>query len=227
MTTVFLHGYLGQKYGRKHTFSLAKPRDAFNALDCQFEGFSKELIELGKKGSQYGLIVDDKELYSEDEFSLLSKMKVVHIVPVIFGAGPVAAIVIGVVALIGAFTASAAGYALIASVLVAVAFSAISYGVQALLTKPPQYNAISQSGAAASTAATAATSKSFLFSNRENVASQGNPVPLGYGRLRVGSVIIQENVKSYPNSISTFDEFSSQAVKEGQSYMSVIHNQQL
>ena len=33
-------------------------------------------------------------------------------------------------------------------------------------------------------------SKSFLFQGAENVAQQGVPVPLGYGRLLVGSVIV-------------------------------------
>jgi len=225
MTTVFIHGYLGQKYGKQHKFSLAKPRDVFRALDCQYEGFSKELVELGKEGSQYSLVIDDRELSNEVELSSSKAMKVIHIVPVIFGAG-VGALIAGVIAL-GAAAAVGGTATLIGSLLLAVAFSAISFGLQSLLTKPPQANAISQSGAQASTAATSATSKSFLFSNRENVASQGNPIPICYGRMRVGSAIIQENVKSYPNSVSTFDEFSSQAVEEGQSYMSVVHNQTL
>ena len=226
MTTVFIHGYLGQKYGKQHKFSLAKPRDVFRALDCQYEGFSKELVELGKEGSQYSLVIDDRELSNEVELSSSKAMKVIHIVPVIFGAG-VGALIVGALALAGSAIATTAGAAFIGSLLLAVAFSAISFGLQSLLTKPPQANAISQSGAQASTAATSATSKSFLFSNRENVASQGNPIPICYGRMRVGSAIIQENVKSYPNSVSTFDEFSSQAVEEGQSYMSVVHNQTL
>lgn len=226
MTTVFIHGYLGQKYGKKHCFSLAKPRDVFRAMDCQHEGFSKEIVDLGKEGCQYSLVVDDKEISNENEILSLSKMKTIHIVPTIFGAG-VAALAVGVIAAVASYGAAAAGFAFLSSVLLAVAFSAISFGLQSLLTKPPQANAISQSNPNQSTAATNATSKSFLFSNRENVASQGNPIPLGYGRLRMGSAIIQENIKSYPNSVSTFDEFSSQAVEEGQSYMSVIHNQQL
>jgi len=36
-----------------------------------------------------------------------------------------------------------------------------------------------------------------------NVASQGDPLPIGYGRLMVGSNIIQSTIKSVPQSIST------------------------
>lgn len=224
MTEVFIHGFLGQKYGKQFKFSITKPKDVFSALDCVFEGFSAEIVKLSNKGMQYSLVVDDEELTNSADLDAKRKIKTINIVPTIFGAG-IGALVVGVVAAIGSYAAGAAGFAFLSSVLLSVAVSAISFGVQSLLSKPPQANAISQSGPSASTASTNATSKSFLFSNRENVASQGNPVPLGYGRLRVGAAIIQENVKSYPNSVSTFDEFASQAVQEGQSMMSIVQNQ--
>jgi len=40
--------------------------------------------------------------------------------------------------------------------------------------------------------------QSFLFSSKANIAEQGIPVPVGYGRLRVGSAVIQSTIKSYP-----------------------------
>lgn len=40
--------------------------------------------------------------------------------------------------------------------------------------------------------------QSFLISSNTNLAQQGVPVPVGYGRLRVGSYVIQSTVKSYP-----------------------------
>jgi predicted phage tail protein len=39
---------------------------------------------------------------------------------------------------------------------------------------------------------------SMIFSNTANLASQGSPVPIGYGRLIVGSQVIQATIKSYP-----------------------------
>ena len=38
-----------------------------------------------------------------------------------------------------------------------------------------------------------------------NVASQGAPVPIGYGRLIVGSQVIQSSIKSFPQSIASLD----------------------
>jgi hypothetical protein len=47
--------------------------------------------------------------------------------------------------------------------------------------------------------ATAQGSKSSLiFSNIVNTANQGAPLPVGYGRLKVGSQVIQATIKSYP-----------------------------
>lgn len=38
--------------------------------------------------------------------------------------------------------------------------------------------------------------RSYLFSGPENTAAQGIPVPLGYGRLRVGSVVISASLRN-------------------------------
>ena len=36
-----------------------------------------------------------------------------------------------------------------------------------------------------------------------NTASQGTPVPIGYGRLKIGSKVIQATVKSFPQNQQT------------------------
>lgn len=221
MTEIFIHGKLGRKFGRKFKFSVCRPKDAILAIETIHEGFSKEMIEMAKNGQQYSMIINENSVISAEDFCGKKKISRIDIIPTIYGSGAVVALVVGVVALVGAYAASTAGFALLASVLVAVAFSAISYGIQSLLAKPPETNSPSLS------ASTSATSKSFLFTNKENIKQQGNPVPIGYGRLRIGSAVIQETIKSYPNSISTFDEFVSQTTQEGKSSMSIINNQQI
>lgn len=217
MTNIFLHGKLGQEFGQKFKFSICKPKDVFQAIETIKEGFNKRIIELSKLGLQYSIVVDGQYISSEKELERRGKFSQIDIVPVIFGSG-VAALAVGAVALLGASVTEG----LVMSFLLAVAFSAISIGIQALMAKPPSYNTPQ-----GSVSTTSSASKSFMFSNRENVAFQGSPVPLGYGRMRVGSAIIQENVKSYPNSMSTFDEFASQNAQQGGSHMSIVHNQEL
>ena len=55
--------------------------------------------------------------------------------------------------------------------------------------------------------------QSFLFSSKANVAEQGIPVPVGYGRLRVGSAVIQSTIKSYPQAF----EKENALLSDGQS----------
>lgn len=59
---------------------------------------------------------------------------------------------------------------------------------------------------------TNAMSKSLAFSNRDNIAEQGNPVPLVYGRIKIGSYVIQTSVKSFPLSVSLNDEIQSNSL---------------
>jgi predicted phage tail protein len=49
-------------------------------------------------------------------------------------------------------------------------------------------------------------SKSLMFSSSQiNLAAQGSPLPIGYGRLRVGSSVIQSSMKSIPQTMGTVD----------------------
>lgn len=220
MTNIFLHGKLAKIYGSKFRFSISRPKDAFSAIETIHEGFVNKLIEFSSKGLQYSIVADNETIEGVEEFSGKRKIKEIHIVPTICGSG-IGALVTGAVALATYAATYGVVSALVSQLLLAVALSAISFGIQALLSKPPDTNAASVS------ASTSATSKSFLFSNKENVKQQGNPIPLGYGRLRIGSAVIQETIKSYPNSLSTFSEFVSQNTQEGQSQMALIHNQEI
>jgi len=78
--------------------------------------------------------------------------------------------------------------AVVSFVVKAVLFAAISY---ALAPKPPEAEALELSASGGK--------ESLIFSNVANVASQGAPLPLGYGRLKVGSQVIQATIKSYHN----------------------------
>lgn len=218
MTKVYLHGLIGEEFGKEWNISICKPKDVIHAIDSQEEGFRKRLLELSEKGMQYAIVVDD-QLVDEVSVFKLGKIKEIHIVPVIFGSGPAIFFAVGLLSL-GSAAAVGTG-TFIGSLLLSVGLSAISFGISSLLSKPPSQNAISNS------ATVSATTKSFLFTNKENIAAQGTPVPLGYGRLQIGSAIIQESIKSYPNSLSTFDEFASQSLQVGGQNMSIIHNQQL
>lgn len=222
MTTVYLHGLLGKEFGRKFNFSLARPKDAVWAIDANKKGFISRLSELAKKGANYSVIIDGKLC---NNLIMAKSGKEVHIVPTIAGAA-------GVVTAIGVIL-TVSGYAIAGSspywstILIAVGTAAISYGISNLMQKDQSVDVGSAS------ATSNALNKSFLFSNGENITEQGNPVPIGYGRLRIGSSVIQSTIKSFPakfnetNSLPIYSEFTELATKRGLSQMAITDRQNL
>lgn len=219
MTTVYLHGLLGKEFGRKFRFSLGRPRDSIWAIDANKKGFVNRLVELAKKGAHYSVIVDGRISHN---FNLEKSAKELHIIPSISGSA-------GVVVAVGVI-AAVVGYAgtfgpVVSAILIAVGTAAISYGITNLMQKDQKTDVGSAS------ATSNALNKSFLFSNGENVTEQGNPVPIGYGRLRIGSAVIQSTIKSFPakfdevNNLPIYSEFTELATKRGLSQMAITDRQ--
>lgn len=186
MTEVYLHGILGKKYGKKHKLALSKPKDLLFAMEANHDGFIKDLKDLAQKNIHYTLVVDDKWC-KNNESSVKSKIKKINFTPMIFGSGPFAFALI-------AFTVSAA--------------SAYLTYVQSGKVEYPKTPG-------ASGVATSAFSKSIAFSNRENIIEQGNPVPLAYGRLKVGSYVVQNSIKSFPLNIDYLNELKNVSAQKG------------
>ena len=107
------------------------------------------------------------------------------------------------------------GVELIIGVIIAVASAVYSY-VQAGKVEYPKIPGAS--------ATTSANSRSLAFSNRENITEQGNPVPLVYGRLKVGSAVVQSSIKSFPLSISLSKEFENTSSRNSGNQNATIDN---
>ena len=108
----------------------------------------------------------------------------VHFTPVLKGskkAGLFQTIVGAVMVVVGVFTSYAGGAALIAG-----GIGLMAGGVAQMLTKMPSM----------STGRDAEKKQSTSFSNLSNMAAQGRPMPLAYGRIRVGSLIISQGVET-------------------------------
>lgn len=225
MTNVFIHGKLAKEYGKKFKFSLGSPKDVFWAIEANKPGFLNRVLELDKKGAHYSLILDGKPATEMNVRS--GKVKEIHIVPAIIGSAGTAA-ALGAIALVGGAYAGTLGgtWLVVGAVLTAVGSAALSFGISNLLQKDQKTDA----GSASSRAN--ALNKSFLFSNGENITEQGSPVPIGYGRLRVGSAVIQSTIKSFParfneqNSLPVYSEFTEFATKKGNQNLAIFDNQQ-
>ena len=92
-----------------------------------------------------------------------------------------------------------------AQIAIPLAVSVITGVIMRALFKPPKPEEEKQS-------------KSFVFSGAENVASQGVAVPLGYGRLLVGSVVVSATMRHVDRNNVDFENSSSIAARQHVTY---------
>jgi predicted phage tail protein len=183
MKRVILYGDLRKKFGKEFKLNVNTPAEAIKALRYLLKGFEKYFIEhnepgfLVKVGTKYK---DAKELQEPDS------EEVIKIVPYIVGSKGAFKIILGI-ALI-AFALSPLGAAGLAGGLISQS-SLLSFGISTLLSgiaevlftppKPPS-PANREKDAR----------PSYAFDGPVNTVEQGNPVPLCYGELLVGSQVI-------------------------------------
>ena len=199
MTTIKLHGLLAKEYQDQFVLNIVKPQDVVRAIDCNRKGFLKRFNELKRQGLHYDIIVDRGHISK--------KIKQVDLVPVIVGA---ATLVTGIAGIFGGGALATAG----ATLAVGAGAAMLS---KALKPKPEQRPDVG--GTTATDTSTPARDEpvtfqsraavaSMVFNNVANIASQGDPVPIGYGRLKIGSSVVQATIKSFPMSHKTSRAFN-------------------
>jgi predicted phage tail protein len=213
MTNVYLYGELRNKFGEEFKFNINSAKEAFLAINSNKRGFLNEVKKLAMQGIHYRIVIDENVVQNPKEMEIRKAPKEIHIVPIVWGAGKNGALIAVGLALTIA-TAGAAGFlgAGMSSVLGGIgsttvmgaagagSFSALGtalfsigvgialQGVMGLLFPPPKpdFNQEVQAGG-----------KSYLFGNKPSNTSQGQAVPVGYGRLKIGSSQISAGVDHY------------------------------
>lgn len=214
MTQVTLHGILAKEFRKTFSLSIKRPKEVFDAISCVHNNFRNRLVELANQGIHFALLVDGKKMTNIEELSVVSNNQQIDIVPLVCGAGKAGAIIavivlgvltagagfaLGATAAAGSFTAGAA------TALQSFGIGLVMMGIQMALAPKPKMDRPS--------ADVNSAKQSFTFSSKANVAEQGIPVPVGYGRLRVGSAVIQSTIKSYPQGF----EKENALISDGQS----------
>lgn len=177
MTIVNIHGILAREFGNSFLLSLPNPKDVLEAIDCNKQGFLQRLVELQREGFCYDLIINKRRITHGPDMDNISDAATIDLVPAITGSGGTEILAIIKFLGSGSFFANVAN---------AIIFAAITYA----LTPKPENEALEISSKA--------SKSSLIFSNTANLADQGSPVPIGYGRLIVGSQVIQATIKSFP-----------------------------
>lgn len=197
MTVIRLHGILKKEFGETFNMSIRRAKEVIDAISANKPTFKNRIHELSQQGIHYSIVVDGEAIQTQEQYGAATSPCIVDLVPVICGYGAVAA---GVVA-VGAFAAAAGGVGatigITAAMWVSVGVAALGMAVQMAMAPKPDMKRTESTVSGAK--------QSFMLSSKANLIEQGNPVPVGYGRLRVGSSVIQATVKSYPQTQKTKD----------------------
>lgn len=179
MVNVRFYGSLKQ-FGTEFRLDCKTPAEVVQALTSQIPKL-RQFIQQGLFTVRVGREYLDNRYLEQGLNQLLKDNSTVHFTPVLKGskkAGLFQTIVGAVMVVVGAvfqqYYLVGAGIAMVAG------------GVAQMLTKMPSM----------STGRDAEKKQSTSFSNLSNMAAQGRPMPLAYGRIRVGSLIISQGVET-------------------------------
>ncbi|MBV7388968.1 tail assembly protein [Pasteurellaceae bacterium TAE3-ERU1] len=191
MVTVRFYGDL-KRFGDKFELDVKDTAEAIRALIVQIPNLRRAMQQ-----GWYKVRLGSKYLTPESlEREVYHKLKdgmTIHVTPLLKGAksGGVFQAILGV-ALIGAsFFIPGAGLlgGLITKGAVFGLGAALALGgVSQMLMKPPAMPGVGDSKE---------KKQSTSFSNLSNLVAQGRPVPLAYGRIMVGSLVISQGLETY------------------------------
>tara|TARA_R100000234_G_scaffold33463_1_gene19673 strand:- start:380 stop:1015 length:636 start_codon:yes stop_codon:yes gene_type:complete len=209
MKIVKVYGELRKKLGQS-SFELEvdNPSHAIKALCVNFPELTNWFLSNDEQGNGFKVTIGKQKIYKTNLKPMIepwSERDVLHIVPVIKGAGrgmgqilagallislavfagPAAGGFLGTTGLgkglFGASLSKALGY---------IGLSLVTGGISQLLSPSPP------------SIPEASKLQSFSFSGIVNVADQGLPVPICYGRVITGSVVISAGLNSEPLVVS-------------------------
>lgn len=189
MTTILLLGELGRQFGRRHRMVVHSAAEAIRALSANFPAFERELVASGERGVGYK-VLSGREALALDQLHNPTGAQRIVIAPVISGAGGNG---LGQILLGAALIAvswwnpmgwAAAGAFLSQATLYSVGTSMILGGVAQMISPTP----------ASSGSTSPQNQPSYVFNGAVNTTAQGQPVPVGYGRLIVGSAVISAGI---------------------------------
>ena len=223
MTNITLHGEMGEQVGREHwTLNVSSIKEALRAIQVLSKGkLLRYLVGAADKSVEYKVLVNKREMMSAEEVCLEKpesifnselvmineKLDSLDIVPIIKGAGGgsgnnttkgVLALVLAVVLIAtGVFAPAGFGIGLgatasatLATALVSAGIGLAVTGITLLMMTPPKFDdfrKIQEGGG----------KPSYLFDGPSNILGEGGPVPVGYGRMKIGSQTVEIALKNF------------------------------
>ncbi|QQB32838.1 tail assembly protein [Achromobacter deleyi] len=196
LRTVRLYGRLGAEFGRVHRLAVNSTAEAVRALCVLIPGFEAVMASSAGNGVSYACFIGRRNI-SADEIAHPVGDDDIRIAPVLAGAkrGGLFQTVLGAALIVAAvyfapamgFAALGAQGAVAAPMMLSMGISMALGGVVQMLS--PQQRALSARDRPENGA-------SYNFNGPVNTTAQGNPVPILYGRMIVGSATISAGIFS-------------------------------
>ena len=183
MAIVRLYGDLKQ-FGDKFNMSIETASEGLNGLYCQIAGLRQRIQDGWVRIRINGVYITDENL-AVGLHSRLPKNAVIHIVPHVAGAknGGIFGFIAGAALVVGGLIAGVStglGFGLVAA-----GAGLMLGGVAQMLTRMPKTEK-----------KTADSNRNTYFSNLDNTMAQGAPVPLIFGRMKVGSKVLSQELET-------------------------------
>lgn len=221
-----MHGVLGEVLGRRTwKYNCKTVGQALNAIEILSKRkLYKNLLENDKKGIKYRVLINGKDFTCQETpvlekpetiknselYCKIDNLKSIDIIPVLEGAGGnvmnIISLVVGVILVVVGIVIIVAGgpYAILGVGLVIAGLGLIAAGIINLLSQGPELQQFKEK-----------QKTSFLFSGPVNTVNEGGPIPIGYGRLIIGSFVISASyeIDEFNTGYKSTDNVNSKSGK--------------
>jgi predicted phage tail protein len=191
MRKVILRGELGKLFGRVHWFDVKTPAEAVRALCANFPGFEQHLVTSDPEQVRYRVGADRRRVDPDQLHDPLGA-EAISITPVLAGAGDGFWSVLAGVALIG-LTIATGGFGG-AAIIGGITWAGVVGGLGAALVLGGISQMLAPQPETPQGMGDRERKASYLFDGPVNTTAQGYPVPVGYGRLIIGSAVISGGI---------------------------------
>ncbi|ELO0981360.1 tail assembly protein [Enterobacter asburiae] len=185
MTTIKLSGVLGKLFGKIHQRVIRDTREAVRALNATIPGFEKYLNSSKSRGLTYAVYVGERNI-GEQDLNFPNVGREIRIVPVVIGSKKAGLVqtILGAVLVIASIWMP--GLSIAASNMMFAAGASMTLGGVVQMLSPQATGLASKQSSD--------NQASYAFGGVTNTAAQGYPVPLLYGKRRIGGAIISAGI---------------------------------
>jgi len=187
MSRIELGGILGKTFGKTHHRLINQVGEVGVALAKTIPRFESYMISSKRRGLTFAIFKGKKNI-GFDDLGYPVTGEVIRIVPVVIGSKKAGLLQTILGAVIIAASAVGSYFA------PGNPFSAFGYKFGAAMMLGGIVQMLSPQPAGLASKQDADNQASYAFGGVTNTAAQGNPVPLGYGRRRIGGAIVSAGI---------------------------------